>query len=248
MFLPHLPVDAIRARYVRAPGRELQSGKFESPESSASLVANTLGLFMEQPEALPPPPDWRGPWAPRVVTLEEQMRFPWAGGRHPWLDVVIESGDDLIGVESKRYEPFRGHTEPKFSKAFRREVWGLRMARYQWIRDGLSMQPTLFEHLDAAQLVKHALGLRTQAKARKKKRVVLLYLHAEPQRWPVGKRIDDAVHANHRAEIEWFRRMVAGDEVHFLPTSYRAWLARMAACRRADVRHHAGAVTAAFDV
>ena len=51
MFLPHLPVDAIRARYVRAPGRELQSGKFESPESSASLVANTFGLFMEQAEA-----------------------------------------------------------------------------------------------------------------------------------------------------------------------------------------------------
>src|SRR6185312_10419295 len=50
--LDHLPKDAILARYQAAGGRELASGKFASPESSAALVANAFGLFAERPEML----------------------------------------------------------------------------------------------------------------------------------------------------------------------------------------------------
>lgn len=104
--LDHLPKELILARYQVARGQELISGKFANPQSSAALVANTFGFFADRPEALSLP-GMTAPGEARRVDLEVQMRFPWRGGYHPWLDVGVETGDTLIGIESKRYEPFR---------------------------------------------------------------------------------------------------------------------------------------------
>jgi hypothetical protein len=50
-------------------------------------------------------PDWA------VICLREGLeycaRFPWSGGRHPWLDALAETPETIIGVESKRFEPYR---------------------------------------------------------------------------------------------------------------------------------------------
>ena len=54
--LPGLPIDLIRACYAGAPGNEIASGKFASPQSSAALAANVLGPFMARPAELQPPP------------------------------------------------------------------------------------------------------------------------------------------------------------------------------------------------
>ena len=51
-FLPGLPIADIRAAYLTAPGNEIESGKFSSPESSAALVANAFGLFLNSPGGL----------------------------------------------------------------------------------------------------------------------------------------------------------------------------------------------------
>jgi hypothetical protein len=53
-FLPYLPIAAIRAAYAAGRGDELGSGKMESAESSAALVANTFGLFLDRAADLPP--------------------------------------------------------------------------------------------------------------------------------------------------------------------------------------------------
>jgi hypothetical protein len=106
--LPCLPVDLIRACYAAAAGNEIASGKFASPESSAALAANTFGPFLLRPADMPPLPDseaWG--WPALSVCLEAVVRFPWSGGRHPCLDALIETNTGLIGVESKRYQPFR---------------------------------------------------------------------------------------------------------------------------------------------
>ena len=55
-FLPGVPGEAVLAALRRSPGSELASGKFDSPESSAALVANGFGWFLERPGALPPLP------------------------------------------------------------------------------------------------------------------------------------------------------------------------------------------------
>jgi len=245
--LPHLPRARIKACYEQAPGDELRA-KFISPKSSAALAANAFGLFLEQPQLLEGMPTRRA----LKVELECEVRFPWAGGCHPCLDVLIEGVEALIGVESKRYEPFRAHGLAEVSDAFLRPVWGDRMHGYETIRDLLLAEPGAFVHFDAAQLVKHALGLRTavtrDGSRHGGKRVVLVYIYAEPSAWPDGLRIDAEVHARHRREVERFAVMTAGDEVVFCPMTYQGLLGRWGASGSQVLRDHAEALRRHFDV
>lgn len=153
------------------------------------------------------------------------VRFPWAGGLHPWLDVLIETPTHLIGIESKRFEPYRSLGLGTLSDAFQRDVRGMRMAGFQAVRDaiigaGSAMTggvatkggaATTFEGIDAAQLVKHALGLYTQAGRRTPpKKAVLCYLHADPEKWPDGRLIDTVRRALHARAIDNFAAAVQG--------------------------------------
>ncbi|MDF1835993.1 MAG: hypothetical protein P1U62_14110, partial [Alteraurantiacibacter sp. bin_em_oilr2.035] len=105
--LPGVPEDLVRAILDKAGGNEIASGKFASPRSSAALAVNGFGWFLDHPGDLPPFPGLKDcDWPAIRVNAEEQMRFPWRGGRHPWLDAAVETQNCLIGVESKRYEPF----------------------------------------------------------------------------------------------------------------------------------------------
>jgi hypothetical protein len=121
--LPGLPRERVLAAYRKAAGNEIDSGKFFHPESSAALVANTFGLFLDAAHPLPLLPDtdtWG--WPATSVELECSLRFPWAGGRHPWFDALTETAKVVIGVESKRYEPYRGKKLPAFEETYWRPV------------------------------------------------------------------------------------------------------------------------------
>ena len=107
-FLPGVPGPQVEAAYRAAPGDEIEAGKFDHPESSARLVANAFGFFLDRPEDLPPLPGCeRERWPATSVALEQTVRFPWSGGRHPVLDVLVTTPAALIGIESKRFEPLR---------------------------------------------------------------------------------------------------------------------------------------------
>ncbi len=179
------------------------------------------------------------------------MRFPWAGGRHPCLDVLVETGTALIGIESKRYEPVRDDPKPEFSPAYWRPVWGEAMTRYEQMRDGLRDGTIEFSRLDAAQLVKHAFGLRTAVHRdgqHKGKRPVLIYLHAEPANRPDGGAIPKDRTRAHRDDVVRFTDAVKGDEVEFLSCTYRELLAAFQSDARDDVRSHANLVADHFDI
>jgi hypothetical protein len=158
LFLPGVPGDHIRARLAAAGGKEIERGKLASPESSAALAVNAFGWFIDHPSRLPPFPGMSWAAAPQMVDVEFCARFPWSGGRHPWLDAVVVTGTELIGVESKRFEPFRDKKAVALSPAYDRPVWGERMQPYERVRDALRSGAIRFEYLDAAQLVKHAFG------------------------------------------------------------------------------------------
>lgn len=221
--LPEIPSAHIAARLSKSPGNEIASGKFANSESSASLAVNAFGWFIEQPSILPPFPSLPFPnWSPVRVDIEESLRFPWRGGLHPWLDAVVETDKHLIGVESKRCEPFRSKPKPILSEAYWRDVWGDRMGGWQSVRNALRDGTLRFKHLDAAQLVKHSLGLLTQAHKRGRA-PILLYLYAEPQQVG-GRTIQPSDHATHRTEIGILADMVGSDEVTFIATSYSEWV------------------------
>lgn len=248
VILAGLPAARILARYAGAAGNEIDSGKFANPESSACLAANTFGFFLDDRAAMLPPLPRTETWWPAVrVELEEQARFPWAGGRHPSLDAVVETSTALIGVESKRYEPFRSKAPGNLSEAYWRKVWGPSMRRFEGVRDLLRDGAAGFARLDAAQLVKHAFGLRT-AGGRLGKQAVLYYLYAEPDTWPDGRAVDRAAIQEHRDEIARFAGLVAGDEVGFLACSYGALLRAWMQGADGTVGAHARAVAARFGV
>tara|TARA_R110000868_G_scaffold70819_3_gene207991 strand:- start:34109 stop:34885 length:777 start_codon:yes stop_codon:yes gene_type:complete len=251
-FLPGLPVDLIRAAYLAAPGNEIESGKFASPESSAALVANTFGLFLDRPEALPSLPGTeKEGWPAKSVTLEGIVRFPWSGGRHPCLDVLIETETALIGVESKRYEPYRSKSKSELSDAYWRPVWGESMCGYEHLRDGVRDNPGQFARLDAAQLVKHAFGLRTAAHRDPRcvgKKPILFYLYAEPSIWPDGREISKENFENHRNEISSFQKTVSDDEVSFVSSSYHSLLQKWSENADALINEHMSAVAGKFDI
>jgi hypothetical protein len=257
ILLPGLPIDLIRQAYTSAPGREIETGKFESPESSAALVANTFGLFLNQADRLPPLPAWQEwGWPASSVRLECLARFPWRGGRHPCLDVLICTPRTLIGIEAKRYEPFRPNTKAdpqvsEWSDMYWRAVWGDDMQRYEGVRNALRDTTLKFSRLHAAQLVKHAFGLRTEVHRKGemlRKHPVLLYLYAEPDRWPDGRPIPAADISVHRDEIAHFARLVAGDEVAFHSCTYRELICGWCASGDDVIRAHAEALLARFSL
>ena len=243
--LDYLPKAAILACYQVAGGQELISGKFANPESSAALVANAFGLFADRPEALSLP-NLVAPGDARCVDLEVQMRFPWSGGRHPWLDVGIGTDDALMGIESKRYEPFRDRKTAVFSPAYSRRVWGEAMGPFETMRDTLSAG-RVFQFLDAAQLVKHAFALRTQAH-QQGRRAILCYLYAEPRAYPDGRAIPATAIRAHRDEVATFAAEVTDGfaDVTFCSLTYGELIQLWAGIP--DLTHHAAALAARFDV
>ena len=240
LFLPGVPEAYIRERFAQAGGDEIGSGKFARPESSAALAANAFGWFVDRPVLLPPLPGVEVAGQIERIVIEFCARFPWSGGKHPWLDVALISATHLVGIESKRFEPFRGAKAARFSAAYDRPVWGDHMHRYGAVRDALRAGVLRYRHLDAAQLVKHAYGLITEGR-RIVRQPMLFYVFAEPA--PCGGRpiaADD--HRRHRNEIIDFGERVSGDDVAFDAASYREWL-RGATGVAAD---HAAALIARF--
>ena len=250
-FLPGVPADLVEKELNAAAGNEIASGKFDSAESSAALSANTFGFFLERPGDMPPIPGCANETADAVsIALEKRVNFPWRGGRHPVLDVLITAPAALIGVESKRFEPFRDKPKAEFSEAFWRPKWGGRMSGCQSVRDALRDDPDMYAHLKADQLVKHALALRAQTNRRSHLGMtpILAYLYAESDTLPnSGKPIPESARAAHRREIADFAARIAGDEVRFVPCSYRELLGAWGESDAPGVRAHAAAVARRFD-
>ena len=256
-FLPGIPQVQVEEAYDAAPGNEIASGRFDSPESSASLVANTFGFFLNRPSNLPPLPGCEGTeWPATSVALEKELRFPWKGGRHPWLDTLVVTPSALIGIESKRFEPYRFAQSPgSFSDAFwerEERSWGERMTGYRRVRDQLRNTPDGYSRLDAAQLVKHALALRTRVgtgKQYEQLMPILLYLFVEPDVWPRdGKPVEKEAKALHSQEVNRFAQSVEGDEVKFVAVSYRQLLEAWTRNENQEIREHAIAIASRFSI
>ena len=222
-FLAGVPAEYVTKRLQMAGGKEIESGKLASAESSAALACNCFGWFIERPGELPSFPGLSQiDWPATMVDVEYCARFPWPGGRHPWLDAVVQTDQWLIGVESKRFEPFRDKKKVSLSDAYDRPVWGEHMAPFEHLRDDLRSGEEEFVFLDAVQLVKHAFGLVTDAR-RLRRRPALVYLFAEPPKRGETIIPQQDIRA-HRAEIERFRSCIESAEVAFAACSYREWI------------------------
>jgi hypothetical protein len=212
VFLPGVPAEAVLAALARLPGLDL-----DSPDSSAALVANTFGWFLSRPRLLLPFPGV--PMGlPETVELGVELQLPMRGVRHPRLDAAVTTPTTLVGIASKRYQPFRPAKAVSFTEPFDARDWGPGMGRYGAMRKAIAAGQ-IFRHLDAVTLVKQAYALRTQS-IKRARGAVLVYLYAEPQTWGNGKPVEPAAIARHRTEITSFARAVKGDDVTFVALTW----------------------------
>ena len=178
------------------PGRR---PKFCAAHSSAALAVNTFA-----------------PWRDDAMGLEISGLTRFTGlrfevpcsagvrGTAPHLDVVAQSADTVLAIESKCTE-FLTPKEAAFATAYQT----IDDARKQssWFQFVTSPDVAAgFKHLDVGQLTKHYLGL---ANTFPEGRVVLLYLFWEPAN--AGHR----AFTSHRRELQKFADLVAGDRVEF---------------------------------
>ncbi len=213
VFLPGVPAEAVHASLGRLPGSD-----FDSPDSSSALVANTFGWFLDRPRQLLPLPGV--PMGlPETVELGVEMQLPMRSTRHPRLDAVVTTPTTLVGIASKRYQPFRPAKAVAFTEPFDARDWGPGMARFGVLRKAMVAGQQTFRHLDAVTLVKQAYALRTQS-VKRARGAVLVYLHAEPQTWGNGKPVDPKAIARHRSEVASFARAVKGDDVTFVALTW----------------------------
>lgn len=238
-----MPKAHVVGRLTAAGGNEIESGKLASKESSAALAINTFGWFVERPHLLPVLPGLAHVGPALWVEVEYCARFPWAAGRHPWLDAAVATSTHLIGVESKRYEPYRDRKKVSLSSTYDQPVWGENMQPFERMRDRLRSGEVRFEYLDAAQLVKHAFGLVTDGR-RRALRPALHYMYAEPEHLRGSLLTSEAFEA-HRREIDQFSAFVSGAEVEFAASSYREWFAHWDRDQPA-LTAHAQAILTAF--
>lgn len=187
-------------------GNEL-SGKFRAAHSSSALAVNCFGPFKRNLS------DLRVCGAEGFTSLCFEKKCPTGlHGTPPNLDVLMERADRVVAIESKCTEYLSPHTA-RFSMSYRTSI---RDARRQstWFREmqRLIDEPHAYSCLDAAQLIKHALGLMYCYPDR---RVTLLYVYWEPL-----NAVDVPVFGEHRREIAEFADRIAGTDTVFEATTY----------------------------
>ena len=116
-------------------------------------------------------------------------------------------------------------------------------------KDALKSEELEYQTLDAAQLVKHAFGIRSEVHRSgdfKGLRPVLLYLYAEPAPWPSGRSVAEGKLLKHCDEIQDFKSRVLGDEVEFHDLSYQSLLSTWISSGDAGVSEHAANILDRF--
>jgi hypothetical protein len=207
--------------------------KFHAAHSSAALAANTFGPFLRERAGLP--------IAGRVFTGETSLEVKCSTGLRgtpPTLDCLVE-GPEILAVESKCTETFSPHMA-RFKAVY---ADAMTRAHPTW-RDEygrLCEDPSRYRFLDAAQLIKHYLGVRATYPDR---RISLVYLY-----WTPTNAAELAPCAIHATEIAEFSKRVADPQVSFIPMSHRElWAAWSSPGQPAWLRRHAVALQRRYDV
>ena len=146
-----------------------------------------------------------------------EQKFP-AGlpGTPPNLDVVFQVSDDsLLAIESKFTEPYSGDIAKKnrlansyflHKNGKKKELWGAQeLSGCQDVAQQLREEELCYHHLDAAQLLKHMLGLANSKNKQAKRygKWEILYLWFDS----TGKAVE-----HHRQEIDEFIKAVGNDD------------------------------------
>jgi hypothetical protein len=198
---------ALRAELAR--GSELAArgavpARIHSLTSSAAIVVNVFAYWRDRPNAALVAALGFEAGEGVALTFEEPLptELP---GEPPFADVALRwPNGDLVPIESKFTEWLvrRPLNKRVFKDKYFPEGLGIWSAaalpRCQELAEDLQEGSERFKFLNAAQLVKHALGLRKLGQ----RRLAVVYLHYD---WP-GREAEV-----HRSELERLRQRLAGE-------------------------------------
>ena len=187
-------------------GNEL-FGKFRAVHSSSALAVNCFGPFKRSLS------DLQICDSDSFTSLHFEKKCPTGlRGTPPNLDVMIERPDHVVAIESKCTEYLRQHTA-WFSASYETKILDARRES-SWFREMLRLQkePKAYRWLDAAQLIKHALGLIYCYPDRP---VTLLYLYWEPL-----NAVDHPLFKEHLDETAAFTEKIDGCDLTFEAMTY----------------------------
>ena len=226
----------------RGDGGELSAAPsrlppMHSPHSSAALVVNSFACWLGDERAL------RIGGSGGFERIEFERKFPiFRGGTPPNLDLVAESGRLLVAVESKCTEYLGGH-RVEFSPAYERPQAVAALAHPAWRKEYEALKQegaARYGRLDAAQLVKHYLGLKSRVALP----FTLVYLYWEP-----ANPDTDPSYAEHRQDLRRFAERVGEGDAGFLALSYRElWREWNALDGPHWLPHHLAALRQRYDV
>jgi hypothetical protein len=194
--LPGIARANIEGAFGAGAGQELE-GKMRAPWSSSALAVNSFAPWQCDPGSLTLAGN-----TGFIGALAFEAKCPnGVSAIPPHLDVLLERGDAVVGVESKCTE----YLSPKASKVaaayLALAARGDERAASRWFA-ALADVPS-FRFLDAYQLVKHYFGLARSYPGRP---LLLIYVYWEPANARALPLFD-----KHRAEVERFGKLVAGD-------------------------------------
>lgn len=194
-------------------GNELTDGardpaKFCAAFSSSALAVNSFGPFRHHPTNL----DLAG----RRGFSEAQFEKPLPTGLRgtdPHLDFFAAGPSSVVCVESKFLEPL-WPKEAKFARSYGGAIEALAESHWTTVYRELKINPKMFKFLDAAQLVKHYLGMRNTL-GHLQVDQALLYVYWEPDN---AAQIE--AYVDHRNEVKQFAQAVSGGQIAFIARSY----------------------------
>jgi len=205
--------EAIEKELNRGSGNELNGNppKFCAAYSSSALCVNSFSAVQANPSLL----EFGGHRNFTKFGFEQKLPTG-LQGTAPTLDFTATSQTCILGLESKFLETFDNRKPAfveKYQEAFHNCGCGVLETAYHSIRE----QPSEFQHLDAAQLMKHALGI---AKFQPHGEDSIKHRILGHVFWEPDNRSEVWSCHHHREELKRFEDLVKGSQVTFVSTSY----------------------------
>lgn len=231
LFEPLLPET--RAEFEAGGGNELRS-KMRAVHSTAALVVNVFQYWRKRNPAVIA--EACGLPSMGIIDLRFEAKFPIlkCAGNPPHVDCCFDfdsrSPVRVGAVEGKFSEPWTEREPPNFKEAHFVDAASLwkDLPELRKLADRIYRGSSPFEYLNAAQLIKHILGLKTQTGG--KGNFHLLYL------WYRFHNNQDC--EKHRAEVEAFQQVADRDGILFSSLTYQELISRLAHRCRDEHRRH----------
>ena len=205
--VPGLQLADFEADLRAGAGAELD-GKFRAAHSSCALAINCFAPF----RAGRMPLSIGRHQALKIIGFEQKVSTGLSRAQPPNLDLLAMGPDGLVALESKCTE-YLSPKVAKFSDRYKDCITDRHPEGQPWFNEMLRLMDARgvgYQFLDAAQLVKHALGLIHRGE-----KSTLVYLYWEPIDHPQSE-----IFRKHREEADEFGKRVAGANPSFEAMTY----------------------------